>query len=56
MTYLVLSRKLDRAAAVVYPAGTTSRTVLTGVVGALAWAALALWPHGLLIGIRPLGV
>lgn len=51
----VVSRKRDRAAGVVYPAGTAGRTALTVVVGVLAWAAFAMWLHGLLIGIRPLG-
>lgn len=51
----VVSRKRDRAAGVVYPAGTGGRTALTVAVGALAWAVFAMWLHGLLIGIRPLG-
>ena len=43
----------DRAALTLYPAGTTSGTALTVVVGAVAWAVFAFWAHGLLIGIRP---
>ncbi len=49
------SRKRDRAAGVAYPAGSAGRTAMTVAVGALAWAAFAMWLHGLLIGIRPLG-
>ncbi len=51
----VVSRKRDRAAGITYPAGSAGRTALTVAVGALAWAAFAMWLHGLLIGIRPLG-
>lgn len=51
----VVSRRRDRAAGVVYAPGSADRTVLTVAVGALAWAAFAMWLHGLLIGIRPLG-
>jgi uncharacterized membrane protein len=50
------SRKRDRVEGTVYPAGTASRTAVAVVVGALAWAVFAFWLHGLLIGVRPLGV
>ena len=49
------ARARDRVAQTVYPAGTTSGTVITVVVGVLAWAVFAFWAHGLLIGVRPLG-
>ena len=49
------SRQRDKAAGTVYPAGTTQGTVITLVVGLLAWAAFAFWGHRWLIGISPLG-
>ena len=47
------ARARDRAARTLYPSGTVSGTALTMVAGALAWAGIAFWAHGLLIGIRP---
>lgn len=47
------ARARDRAARTLYPSGTVSGTALTVVAGALAWAGIAFWAHGLLIGIRP---
>ena len=47
------ARARDRAALSLYSPGTVSGTVMTVVVGALAWAGVAFWAHGLLIGIRP---
>ncbi|HRK40015.1 MAG TPA: NnrU family protein [Burkholderiaceae bacterium] len=32
-----------------------SRTILTLVLGVVAWAAFALWAHGPLIGVSPFG-
>lgn len=49
------ARARDRVAGTVYPAGTGSGTLITLVVGAAAWAVVAFWAHGLLIGIRPIG-
>jgi uncharacterized membrane protein len=49
------ARARDRAAGTVYRAGTSAGTLATLVLGALAWAAVAFWAHGLLIGIRPVG-
>lgn len=51
----IAARKRDRALGTNYPAGTWAGTVTTVVVGVGAWAAVAFWLHGLLIGIRPLG-
>ncbi|MEO6322130.1 MAG: NnrU family protein, partial [Polaromonas sp.] len=48
------ARTRDRVARTLYPAGTASATVMTVVAGAIAWAGMAFWAHGLLIGIRPL--
>lgn len=49
------ARRRDRAAGVVYPAGTAGRTAVTVVVGLVAWAAFAFWLHGAWIGVRPMG-
>jgi uncharacterized membrane protein len=49
------ARQRDRAAGVVYPPGSTGPTLITVVVGVLAWAGFAFWAHGALIGIRPFG-
>jgi uncharacterized membrane protein len=38
------------------PAGTALGTALTVVIGAAAWAAMAFWAHGVLIGVRPMGM
>ena len=51
----IAARKRDRALGTSYPAGTLVGTVSTVAVGLAAWAAVAFWLHGLLIGIRPLG-
>ncbi|MGH8845962.1 MAG: NnrU family protein [Polaromonas sp.] len=48
------ARARDRAAQIVYPAGTVSGTVITVVVGIAAWALFAFWAHGVLIGVRPI--
>jgi len=47
-------RARDRRAGTTYSAGTLGRTVLTVVLGVLAWAVFAFKLHGWLIGIRPL--
>ena len=51
----ISARKRDRVAGTAYPAGSLAATAATVVVGGGAWAAFALWLHGLLIGIRPFG-
>ena len=51
------NRQRDRAAGVASGASSTAMgTVLTVVLGAVAWAAFAFWGHKQLIGISPLGV
>jgi uncharacterized membrane protein len=50
----VASRRRDRAARVVYPAGSVTGDVVAVVIGAIVWAAIAFWLHALLIGIDPL--
>ena len=51
----IAARKRDRALGTRYPAGNLAGTATTVVVGVAAWAVVALWLHGALIGIRPLG-
>jgi len=51
----IAARKRDRAAGTVYPPGRADRTVITVVIGVLAWAAFAFWLHAWLIGVRPFG-
>jgi uncharacterized membrane protein len=48
------SRRRDRAANAVYPAGTLAGDILTVVVGVIVWAVVAFWLHQLLIGMNPL--
>jgi len=47
------ARARDRAALSLYPPGRASGTAMAVGVGALIWAGVAFWGHGLLIGIRP---
>jgi uncharacterized membrane protein len=49
------SRRRDRAAGTVHPAGTPAGSALTLVAGTAAWAAFAFWLHGAWIGVRPFG-
>lgn len=49
------ARQRDRIAGTTYPAGTAGATGITIAVGVGAWIVFALWLHGLLIGIRPIG-
>jgi uncharacterized membrane protein len=49
------ARRRDRAAATRYPPGRLMPTVMTVVVGTLAWAGFAMWLHGWWIGIRVMG-
>jgi uncharacterized membrane protein len=48
------SRRRDRAAGAIYPAGTLAGDILAIVVGVIVWAAVAFWLHQLLIGMNPL--
>ena len=49
------ARRRDRAEGTRYAAGTAGRTGITVAIGVGAWMLFALWLHGLLIGVRPLG-
>ena len=51
----IAARQRDAAAGTVYPHGTAGATGITVAVGVGAWMAFALWLHGLLIGVRPVG-
>ncbi|MBH1964089.1 MAG: NnrU family protein [Comamonadaceae bacterium] len=49
------ARQRDRVLGTVYAPGTMMGTLLTVVIGMVAWAAFAFWLHAALIGIAPLG-
>lgn len=49
----IAARRRDRAAGTVYAAGQVTRTVLTVLAGAGAWAALVFGLHLWLIGVPP---
>jgi uncharacterized membrane protein len=49
------ARQRDRAAGTNYGSGTLPATLITVVVGVVAWLVFALWLHGWLIGVRPFG-
>lgn len=51
----IAARRRDRVQGTVVAPGNTAGTVLTVVVGVVAWALFAFVLHGLLIGIRPFG-
>jgi len=50
------SRQRDRIQGTVYAQGTTVPTVITFVVGCVAWALFAFWAHLWLIGVAPLAI
>ena len=52
----IAARKRDRAQNIQYPAATAKGTVMAVVSGVLAWWLVAFWLHGVLIGVKPLGV
>jgi uncharacterized membrane protein len=49
------ARRRDKADKTQYPVGTAGATGITVAIGVGAWVAFAVWLHGLLIGVRPLG-
>ena len=49
------ARRRDRLAGTRYAVGTAGSTGITVALGVGGWIAFALWLHGLLIGVRPLG-
>lgn len=50
----MVCRKRDRAAGVVYPAGSIGRDVVTVVAGVVLWAVFAFALHAWLIGVKPM--
>ncbi|MCW0203880.1 MAG: NnrU family protein [Rhodanobacter thiooxydans] len=50
----IVSRRRDRAAGTVYPAGTLAGDLLALVIGIAGWAVFALWLHLALIGVNPM--
>jgi uncharacterized membrane protein len=51
----IAARKRDRSAGTQYPSGAMGPTIVTVLVGVAAWAVFALWAHGYLIGVKPMG-
>jgi uncharacterized membrane protein len=49
----IAARKRDRAAGTVYPKGDELRTVMTVVIGVMAWAVFVAGLHLWLIGVSP---
>jgi uncharacterized membrane protein len=49
------ARQRDRAGQVVVAAGRLGPTLLTVLLGLVAWVAFAFWAHGAWIGVRPFG-
>ncbi len=49
------ARQRDRANKAVYPPGNVVGTSVTVAVGLVAWSVFAMFLHGPLIGVRPLG-
>ncbi|MEO5813612.1 MAG: NnrU family protein [Rhodanobacter sp.] len=50
-----MSRRRDRRAGTVYPAGTLAGDGAVLVIGVAAWIVFAFWLHLWLIGVRPMG-
>ncbi len=48
-------RQRDARGGVRYPPGTIGRTALATLIGAVLWAAFAMFLHAWLIGVRPFG-
>jgi uncharacterized membrane protein len=49
-----VSRRRDRTAGTVYPAGSIKGDALTVVIGIVVWFVFALWLHLWLIGVNPM--
>lgn len=50
-----VSRRRDRRAGTMYPAGTLAGDAMTVVIGIVAWALFAFWLHARWIGVNPFG-
>lgn len=55
MADFLAARQRDSAAGTQYPRGTAGATGITVSVGVGTWIVFALWLHGLLMGVRPVG-
>ena len=51
----ISARQRDRSAGTLYPNGTGRATGITVILGTAAWMVVALWLHGVLIGVRAVG-
>ena len=51
----IAARRRDPAADTPYPNGTGRATGITVILGTAAWVVVALWLHGVLIGVRAVG-
>ena len=51
----ISARRRDRSAGTLYPNGTVRATGITVILGTAAWMVVALWLHGVLIGVRAVG-
>ena len=49
------ARQRDQTSGTSYPSGRAAPTVITAMVGLIAWAVFALWLHAAWIGVRPFG-
>ncbi|MFZ4478715.1 MAG: NnrU family protein [Rhodoferax sp.] len=49
------ARRRDRTAGTSYRPGSAGATAVTVIAGLAGWIVFALWLHGWLIGVRPLG-
>jgi uncharacterized membrane protein len=49
------SRRRDRQAGTVYPAGSLNADLIAVAGGLVAWFVFAFWLHGWLFGVRPFG-
>ena len=49
-----VSRRRDRAAGTVYPAGSVQGDVVTVIIGVAVWVVFVLWLHLWLIGVTPM--
>jgi uncharacterized membrane protein len=54
MVLFIVSRRRDRQAGTVYPAGTLGGDALTLIIGVAVWVAFAFWLHLWLIGVKPM--
>ncbi len=51
----IASKKRDRLLKTQYPSAEAKATVLAIIAGVIGWLIMAMWLHGLLIGVKPFG-